>query len=41
MMVYTTNIIGIVDDQFEEFLIQEKEDIKKENINEDFKDNFW
>ena len=33
--------LGIVDDPNQEFLICEQKDIYKENINKDFKDNFW
>lgn len=32
---------GIIEDTYEEFLIVEKKDINKENINKDFKDYYW
>jgi len=32
---------GIIDDTYEEFLIKERKDITKENINKEFKDNYW
>lgn len=32
---------GVVDDVYEEFLIKERKELSKENINKDFKDNYW
>jgi gamma-tubulin complex component 2 len=32
---------GTIDDVYEEFLIKERKDIVKENINKEFKDNYW
>ena len=32
---------GIIDDSYEEFLIKERKDIVKENINKEFRDNYW
>eukprot|EP01117_Protostelium_nocturnum_P017756 TRINITY_DN7283_c0_g1_i1.p1 TRINITY_DN7283_c0_g1~~TRINITY_DN7283_c0_g1_i1.p1 ORF type:complete len:773 (-),score=225.32 TRINITY_DN7283_c0_g1_i1:228-2546(-) len=32
---------GIISDPFDEFFIKEREDLKKENLNEDFNDKYW
>jgi gamma-tubulin complex component 2 len=32
---------GIVSDPYEEFFVIEREDLKKENINEDYNDVYW
>ena len=32
---------GIIDDTYEEFLIEERKDLNKDNISKDFKDNYW
>jgi len=32
---------GVIDDTYEEFMIKERKELNKENINKDFKDNYW
>ena len=32
---------GLIDDIFEEFLISEKKNIKKDNLDSKYKDDYW
>ncbi len=32
---------GIVDDQFDEFLVLERKDVNRENISKEYNDNYW
>jgi len=32
---------GIIEDQYEEFLVKERKDISKENLHKDFNDTYW
>lgn len=32
---------GVIEDNYGEFLVQEKKEVSKENINKDFNDHYW
>lgn len=33
--------LGKIDDIYEEFIVSEKKNVNKENINKEYKDNYW